>query len=60
MTIKISNNTARLLQCAIAEYNKSLTDKWVNEEDQKEKDRIEECIFELEAVDMVISEHLDY
>lgn len=59
MTIKISNNTARLLECAIAQYNKLLTDRWVNEEDQKEKDRIEECIFELEAVDMLICEQLD-
>lgn len=59
MTIKISNNTARLLLCAIVEYNTSLTDRWLKEEDQEIKDRTEECIFELEALYRQIDDKME-
>ena len=59
MTIKMSNNTAKLLDCAITVYINQLTDLYCNEEDLIQKDRYEECIFELEAVAAEIGRYLD-
>ena len=50
MTIKVSNNVARLIDCAITDYITHLTDMYVQETDPDKKDRLEECIFELDNV----------
>ena len=50
MTIKCSNNVGRLIDCAITNYITHLTDMYCQEEDPDKKDRLEECIYELEEV----------
>lgn len=59
MTIKLSTNLAQALQSAIMQYNKELTDLWMSCDDDDQANRIEQCIWDLEALYDIIGKEID-